>query len=182
MSADARLLSSTRSPTPTRRIPLTLRRADGAAWPSWSPNRLDATHPYAPFLAAHLPTEFGSLQAADGQTLHYQLIRPRELPPGRRLQVIVDVYGGPGVQRVRRAWDGIHVRQYLAQQGYVVFTLDNRGSGSRGEQFEARAAAAARQRSRSTTRYAASSSCARCPTSIPPASASSAGATAATWR
>jgi dipeptidyl-peptidase 4 len=74
--------------------------------------------------------------------LHYQLIRPRMREPGRRHPVVVDVYGGPGYQRVRRAWAGFprsnegFFRQYLAQQGYVVFTLDNRGSGFRGDAFE----------------------------------------------
>jgi len=54
----------------------------------------------------------------------------------------VDVYGGPGAQRVRRAWGGYprsnegFFRQFLAQHGYVVFTLDNRGSAFRGVQFE----------------------------------------------
>jgi len=80
---------------------------------------------------------------ADGQTLHYQMIRPRVLELGKRHPVIVDVYGGPGYQRVRRAWGGFprsnegFFRQYLAQHGYVVFTLDNRGSGFRGDAFEA---------------------------------------------
>jgi dipeptidyl-peptidase-4 len=54
---------------------------------------------------------------------------------GRRYPVIVEVYGGPGVQNVRKAWGGLF-RQYLAQQGYVVFTVDNRGSAFRGRAFE----------------------------------------------
>ncbi|MFW1447689.1 alpha/beta hydrolase family protein, partial [Vibrio parahaemolyticus] len=64
------------------------------------------------------------------------------LEPGRRYPVIVDLYGGPGNQRVRKAWMGYprgnegFFRQYLAQNGYIVFTLDNRGSGSRGTRFE----------------------------------------------
>jgi dipeptidyl-peptidase-4 len=105
-------------------------------------NELSADHPYAPYLAEHLPTEFGTLRAQDGQTLHYQIIKPRNLVPGVRYPVIVDVYGGPGVQRVRRAWGGYprsnegFFRQYLAQNGYIVFTLDNRGSGDRGVAFE----------------------------------------------
>jgi dipeptidyl-peptidase-4 len=70
------------------------------------------------------------------------LMKPRTLAAGRRYPVIVDVYGGPGYQRVRRAWGGYprsnegYFRQFLAQNGYVVFTLDNRGSGFRGVAFE----------------------------------------------
>ena len=121
---------------------LTLRRADGHALATLVPNRLAADHPYAPFRDAHRPTEFGTLRAADGQILHWQMLRPPGMQPGRRYPVIVDVYGGPGFQRVRRAWGGFprsnegFFRQYLAQQGYVVFTLDNRGSGFRGTAFE----------------------------------------------
>ena len=49
--------------------------------------------------------------------------------------MLVDVYGGPGVQRVSNAWGSLF-HQYLVQHGYVVFTLDNRGSGMRGVKFE----------------------------------------------
>ncbi|MCP5359321.1 MAG: DPP IV N-terminal domain-containing protein [Sinobacteraceae bacterium] len=121
---------------------LTLRRSDGRALATLVSNRLDAAHPYAPFRSAQRPTEFGTLQAADGQTLHWQMLRPPGMQAGRRYPVIVDVYGGPGFQRVKRAWGGFprsnegFFRQYLARQGYVVFTLDNRGSGFRGTAFE----------------------------------------------
>ena len=58
--------------------------------------------------------------------------------PGKRYPVVVDVYGGPGVQKVQRAWGGSGglFRQYLAQHGYIVFTLDNRGSAGRGVSFK----------------------------------------------
>jgi dipeptidyl-peptidase-4 len=121
---------------------LTLRRTDGRVIDVLVPNTLDESHPYAPFRAAHQRTEFGTLRAEDGQTLYYQLITPINFDPAKRYPVIVDVYGGPGNQRVRNAWGGFprgnegFFRQYLAQQGYVVFTLDNRGSGFRGTAFE----------------------------------------------
>lgn len=141
MSRDARVYLDTFS-TPDRPPRVTLHAVSGAVLAELVPNALTPEHPYAPFLDAHLPTEFGTLPARDGQTLHYQLIRPRNIAPGERLPVIVDVYGGPGYQRVRRSWGGYprsnegFFRQYLAQQGYVVFTLDNRGSGFRGVRFE----------------------------------------------
>jgi dipeptidyl-peptidase-4 len=121
---------------------LTLRRIDGRAIDVLVANTLDGSHPYAPYRAAHQRTEFGTLQAADGQTLNYQLIKPINFDPTKRYPVIVDVYGGPGNQRVRNAWGGFprgnegFFRQFLAQQGYLVFTLDNRGSGFRGTAFE----------------------------------------------
>lgn len=98
-------------------------------------NALDESHPYAPYLANHRPAEFGTLKAADGQTLHYKLITPADMQEGQRYPVIVEVYGGPGVQRVKNQW-GNPLHQVLAQSGYVVFALDNRGSGNRGVKFE----------------------------------------------
>jgi dipeptidyl-peptidase-4 len=121
---------------------VTLRDAGGNSLAALVPNALTADHPYAPYHNEHVATEFGTLTARDGQTLHYQLMKPRMLAAGKRYPVIVDVYGGPGYQRVRRAWGGYprsnegFFRQVLAQNGYVVFTLDNRGSGFRGVSFE----------------------------------------------
>ncbi|MBX5460037.1 MAG: S9 family peptidase [Steroidobacteraceae bacterium] len=141
MSRDARVFLDTFS-TPERPPSLTLRSARGDTLSVLVENALTSEHPYAPYVSEHVPTEFGTLKARDGQTLYYQLLKPRNLVPGERYPVIVDVYGGPGVQRVRRAWGGYprgnegFFRQYLVQHGYVVFTLDNRGSGFRGVQFE----------------------------------------------
>lgn len=99
----------------------------------------DAGHPYAKYLAAHQPTTFGTLTAADGKTpLHYSLIKPANFDPKKQYPVVVFVYGGPAAQTVTRAWPGrsdAFFNQYLAQQGYVVFSLDNRGTPRRGAAF-----------------------------------------------
>jgi len=121
---------------PERPPRVQLRQIDGEVIKTLIDNALDDSHPYAPFRDAHVPTEFGTLQAADGQTLNYQMLKPAHFDPGHKYPVIVDVYGGPGVQNVRRAWGPQFFRQVLAQSGYVVFTLDNRGSGFRGVAFE----------------------------------------------
>jgi dipeptidyl-peptidase-4 len=141
MSKEANVFLDTFS-TPDSPPSLTLRSSNGESLSVLVANDVKAGHPYAPFMAEHVPTEFGTLKARDGQTLHYQLLKPKKLEVGKRYPVIVDVYGGPGFQRVRRAWGGYprsnegFFRQYLAQHGYVVLTLDNRGSGYRGVQFE----------------------------------------------
>ncbi|MFM1885373.1 MAG: hypothetical protein RL026_530 [Pseudomonadota bacterium] len=118
---------------------VTLRRADGRALQTLVANTLDATHPYFPYLDGHSTPEFGSLPAADGQTLHYRLIKPPGMQPGQRYPAIVYVYGGPHSQNVADRWGGGSTDlflQRLARDGFVVFTLDNRGSANRGARFE----------------------------------------------
>ncbi len=114
--------------------------ADGRRIASLLPNDLDDPgHPYAPYRDAHRPTRFGTLTAADGATeLRYSLITPPDFDPARRYPVVVYVYGGPAAQTVLDAWPGradAFFNQYLAQQGYVVFSLDNRGTPRRGRKF-----------------------------------------------
>jgi dipeptidyl-peptidase 4 len=115
---------------------LRLHRANGQLIRALVPNLLHEGHPYFPYAADQPQLEFGTLQASDGQTLHYSLLKPVNMQAGKRYPVVVDVYGGPGVQNVTNAW-GIDFNQILARNGYIVFTLDNRGSGARGERFEA---------------------------------------------
>ncbi|GAB3745874.1 S9 family peptidase [Lysobacter olei] len=99
----------------------------------------DAKHPYAPYRDAQRPVEYGTLTAADGRTpLHYSVIKPTGFDPKKKYPVVVYVYGGPATQTVTRAWPGRGdhwFNQYLAQQGYVVFSLDNRGTPRRGAAF-----------------------------------------------
>jgi dipeptidyl-peptidase-4 len=119
---------------------VSLRNARGALLAELVANRLDAQHPYGPYRDAHASSRFGTLTAADGQTLHYQMIVPRDLQPGRRYPAVVHVYGGPSAgQYVSRSWAGSWglLRQLFAQRGYVVFLLDNRGTSGRGTRFGA---------------------------------------------
>jgi dipeptidyl-peptidase-4 len=98
-------------------------------------NHLDAGHPYAPYLDAHVTPSFGVLAAGDGQTMHYRLTPPLNLDETRQYPAIVQVYGGPGVQRVRQEW-GALTTQLFAQAGFAVLEVDNRGSGYREKRFE----------------------------------------------
>ncbi len=91
-------------------------------------------HPYAPYVAAHRPTEFGTIKAADGSELHWQMITPK-LEPGKTYPVFFQHYGGPGSQQVSRAWGGA-LAQYLVSKGWIFFVIDNRGSINRGTAFE----------------------------------------------
>jgi dipeptidyl-peptidase-4 len=114
---------------------VTLRRSTNEPLAVLSSNELDASHPYAPYLDEHVRGEFGTIAAADGQAMQYKLLMPRKLEPGKKYPVLIDVYGGPGVQSVKNSWGSLF-HQYLVQHGYIVFALDNRGSGMRGTKFE----------------------------------------------
>jgi len=83
-----------------------------------------------------LPTEFVQVKAGDGTVLYARLIRPADFQPGHKYPAIVVVYGGPGVQEVRNAWGGATWDQVMAQRGFVVWQLDNRGGTGRGHAFE----------------------------------------------
>jgi dipeptidyl-peptidase-4 len=134
MSQDARVFVDTFSDANHPRS-VTLRSSGGRAITAMLPNRLDAAHPYGSYLDEHVTPEFGTLAASDGQTMHYKLLKPRNLEAGKHYPVLIDVYGGPGAQRVTNSWGNLF-HQYLVQHGYVVFLLDNRGSGMRGVRFE----------------------------------------------
>jgi dipeptidyl-peptidase-4 len=95
-------------------------------------NKLDASHPYAPYLAAHVEPEFGTLTAADGQAMDWRLLKPRGPGP---FPVLMQVYGGPHAQNVHKRFPA-PIEQYLVQHGWAVFQLDNRGSNNRGKAFE----------------------------------------------
>ena len=83
--------------------------------------------------------EFGTIKAGDGTTdLHYRMIKPYNFDPAVKYPAIVYVYGGSHAQMITESWMGnaslfLH---YMAHQGYVVFTVDNRGSDNRGAEFE----------------------------------------------
>ncbi|MDY0078786.1 MAG: DPP IV N-terminal domain-containing protein [Bacteroidales bacterium] len=83
-------------------------------------------------------TQLLTLQADDGTPLYARMITPPDLDSTKKYPVIVYVYGGPHAQLVTNSWLGAgnFYLNYLAQQGYVVFTLDNRGSANRGAEFE----------------------------------------------
>ncbi len=83
--------------------------------------------------------KLGTIKAADGKTdLYYRLITPPNMKPGEKYPTLVYVYGGPHSQLVTDSWlaGGNLYFMFLAQQGYVVFTVDNRGTDNRGFEFE----------------------------------------------
>ncbi len=77
------------------------------------------------------------LKSADGSTLYARLLKPADFDPAKKYPVIVDVYGGPHVQLIQNRWDDhILYQQLLTQSGFLIWSLDNRGSWGRGHAWE----------------------------------------------
>jgi dipeptidyl-peptidase-4 len=113
-----------------------LAAADGhrVAW--IEENALNPSHPYAPYLDSHVQPTFGTISGADGSKLYYRMLSPK-LDPGKRYPVYLFVYGGPHGQQVTDAWYGsFPLHQALVDRGWIVFTVDNRGTNRRGTRFE----------------------------------------------
>ncbi len=83
-------------------------------------------------------TELVKIKADDGTILHARMIKPSNFNPARKYPVFVYVYGGPHAQMVTNSWlAGAPLwMHYMAEKGYIVWTLDNRGSKNRGFEFE----------------------------------------------
>ena len=83
--------------------------------------------------------ECGSIKAADGTTdLFYRMVKPHDFDITKKYPTVVYVYGGPHAHNVEAAWHWYSRswETYMAQKGYIVFILDNRGSENRGRNFE----------------------------------------------
>ncbi len=82
------------------------------------------------------PKEFFSFTTSEGVELNGWMIKPPKFNKRKKYPVLMYVYGGPGHQTVRNAWDHqMPWWQLLAQQGYIVVSVDNRGTGARGKDF-----------------------------------------------
>ncbi len=83
-------------------------------------------------------TELDTIKSEDGHALYTRIVKPYNFDENKKYPVIVYVYGGPHAQLITDSWlagAGIYLN-YLAQEGFIVFTIDNRGSADRGEAFE----------------------------------------------
>jgi dipeptidyl-peptidase-4 len=110
-----------------------LYRADGKKLATLSENKVAELAEY------HLsPVEFFAIKSHDGMLLNCSMIKPPNFDPAKKYPVLVYTYGGPRVQLVVNAWMGSHFlwHQLMAQKGYIIFSLDNRGSMGRGHVFE----------------------------------------------
>lgn len=100
-------------------------------------NLLTAKNPYEGYDMPEV--ERGTIKAADGVTdLNYFLVKPLNMDESKKYPTVVYVYGGPHTQLVTGGWMGgvSGWDIYMARRGYVVFTVDSRGSANRGHAFE----------------------------------------------
>jgi len=84
-------------------------------------------------------TELLTLKSSDGFDLHSRIIKPANFDPSKKYPVLVYLYGGTHAQLVTNTWLGgsrLWMQWFAAQEDYIVFTLDNRGSSNRGFAFE----------------------------------------------
>jgi len=84
------------------------------------------------------PVEFLTVKSRDGVLLNASIIKPPNFDAQKKYPVLVSTYGGPHAQVVRNVWGGSSFlwHELMAQKGYIVFLLDNRGSAGRGHVFE----------------------------------------------
>lgn len=83
-------------------------------------------------------TEFLKFQTSDSVELNASIMKPVDFDPNKKYPVLVSTYGGPGSQVVRNAWGGNRNQLWntlLTEKGYIIFMVDNRGTGARGRDF-----------------------------------------------
>ena len=115
------------------RAPGSLSIRTGRAWRSWTKTKPTELAEY------HLsPVEFLNVAADDGTKLYALMIKPPTFDRSKKYPVLIHVYGGPQAQVVRDDWGGgdFLLHEMMAQKGYIIFSLDNRGSYGRGHAFE----------------------------------------------
>ena len=92
-----------------------------------------------PTLGYNLPKpSIVKLNASDGSVLNGRLYMPKDMKSGEKYPVVIYLYGGPHAQMVTNSWmaGGNLWMSWMASQGYIVWTMDNRGSSDRGLEFE----------------------------------------------
>lgn len=115
---------------------VSLHKANGEQLTWLSENAVDEAHPMAAYMSNWVEPEFGEIKTQDGVTLHYRMWTPSEI--SGKHPAIVYLYGGPIAQVVQNKWGGNRglLMQHWVNKGYVVFSVDNRGSNYRGKAFE----------------------------------------------
>jgi dipeptidyl-peptidase-4 len=132
LSPDAAVFADTfsKSGTPAQQF---LSRTDGNSIATLNENSVAELAEYR-----LSPVEYLKVKAHDGMELNAMMIKPPDFDAAKKYPVLVYTYGGPGVQVVMNSWGGSTFlwHEMLAQKGFIIFSLDNRGSTGRGHVFE----------------------------------------------
>lgn len=100
--------------------------------------KLEANRPVREYINNHVyaPRELFSFTTSDGQKLDGYMIKPVDFDPEQQYPLLLNIYGGSGAQGVYNEFETSGWNQYLAQEGYVIVNVNNRGSGGYGSEFE----------------------------------------------
>jgi dipeptidyl-peptidase-4 len=112
-----------------------LYRADGSRVRWIEENALRPGHPFWPYVERLRVPTFGTIKAADGEDLWWSMRTPPGFDPSKKYPVIVKVYGGPGSSMVGKSWANPE-DQILLDAGFILFSLDNRGTPHRSVAFK----------------------------------------------
>lgn len=100
-------------------------------------NKLVPGHPWAAHSERYPAPEFAAIVSSQKQTLYTRVLKPVGFDPSKRYPAILFVYGGPHRQVVDKSWGSVStVMRLMQERGYVVFSIDNRGTPNRGRDFE----------------------------------------------
>ncbi|MGB0391969.1 MAG: DPP IV N-terminal domain-containing protein, partial [Salibacteraceae bacterium] len=81
--------------------------------------------------------EFIKIPTSYGEELNGWMIKPHDFDENKQYPVLITIYGGPGSQTVKNSWDyNMMWHHMLAQKGYIIMSVDNRGTGARGAKFK----------------------------------------------
>ena len=125
------------SPTQPRNISVGSTKLTAKSQKPKANRLLTASDPWADYQQPIF--ECGSIKATDGLTdLYYRMVKPHDFDPAKKYPTVVYVYGGPHAHNVEASWHWYSRtwETYMAQKGYIIFILDNRGSEHRGRDFE----------------------------------------------
>lgn len=110
-----------------------LRKTDGSPVTVLKENDLPALHNIN-----FIEREFSTFTTSDGVELNYYMIKPPDFDPAKKYPVLFYGYGGPGSQRVKYEWHKVRqlFHQAMVENGYIVFCVDNRGTGGQGKSYK----------------------------------------------
>ncbi len=109
-----------------------IRKVNGQLIKTWQDNATVKTFVSS---IAYAPRELETIVTSDGRQLDIYLIKPVGLDVSKKYPLVLSIYGGPGAQSVYNSWAANPYEQYLAQQGYAIASVNNRGSTGYGRDF-----------------------------------------------